>query len=86
MASEGPRTILFEIFWANQKRAELIETALEGKELPPEDYPVCVMIGAEGTWTPTGLAGRLEMPLPTVPLPRAAPRTARPRRTDRQSE
>jgi len=46
---------------------ELIETALEGKELPPEDYPVCVIIGAEGTWTPTGLAGRLEMPLTTVP-------------------
>jgi DNA-binding MarR family transcriptional regulator len=66
MASEGPPTILFEIFWANQKRAALIETALEGTELPPEDYPFYVMIGAEGPWTPTGLAGRLEMPLTTV--------------------
>ena len=66
MAAEGPPTILFEVFWANQKRAELIEAALEGKELPSEDYPFYVMIGAEGPWTPTGLAARLEMPLTTV--------------------
>jgi DNA-binding MarR family transcriptional regulator len=66
MANEGPPTILFEVFWANQKRRQLIEAALEGKELPPEDYPIYVLVGAEGPWTPTGLANRLEMPLTTV--------------------
>jgi DNA-binding MarR family transcriptional regulator len=59
-------TILFEVFWANQKRTQLITAALEGTGLPPEDYPFYVLIGAEGPWTPTGLADRLEMPLSTV--------------------
>jgi len=56
MPETGPPTILFEIFWANQKRAQLIEAALEGTGLPPEDYPFYVLIGAEGPWTPTDLA------------------------------
>jgi DNA-binding MarR family transcriptional regulator len=66
MARIGPPTILFEVFWAQQKRKRLIELALAGIELPPEDYPFYVMIGAEGPWTPTGLAERLVMPLSTV--------------------
>ena len=59
-------TILFEVFWTQQKRKRLIENALAGVDLPPEDYPVYVMVGAEGPWTPTGLAERLQMPLSTV--------------------
>ena len=59
-------TILFEVFWTQQKRKRLIEDALAGVDLPPEDYPVYVMVGAEGPWTPTGLAERLQMPLSTV--------------------
>ncbi len=59
-------TILFEVFWTQQKRKRLIENALAQVDLPPEDYPVYVLIGAEGPWTPTGLAERLEMPLSTV--------------------
>src|SRR3954454_14600605 len=66
MARTGPPTVLFEVFWTNQQRQRLIETALAGVELPPEDYPFYVMIGAEGPWTPTGLAERLVMPLSTV--------------------
>jgi DNA-binding MarR family transcriptional regulator len=66
LAKTGPPTILFEVFWAQQKRKRLIESALEGLELPPEDYPFYVLIGAEGPWTPTGLAERLMMPLSTV--------------------
>src|ERR1043165_1359427 len=66
MARIGPPTVLFEVFWAQQKRKRLIEAALAGVELPPEDYPFYVMIGAEGPWTPTGLAERLLMPLSTV--------------------
>ena len=66
MARIGPPTVLFEVFWTQQKRKRLIETALAGVELPPEDYPLYVLIGAEGPWTPTGLAERLEMPLSTV--------------------
>jgi len=66
MARIGPPTVLFEVFWAQQKRKRLIETALAGVELPPEDYPFYVLIGAEGPWTPTGLAERLVMPLSTV--------------------
>jgi DNA-binding MarR family transcriptional regulator len=62
----GPPTVLFEVFWTQQKRELLIETALAGTNLPPEDYPLYVMIGAEGPWTPTGLAARLGMPLSTV--------------------
>jgi DNA-binding MarR family transcriptional regulator len=59
-------TVLFDVYMTNQKRARLIEAALEGTELPPEDYPFYVFIGAEGPWTPTGLARRLELPLTTV--------------------
>jgi DNA-binding MarR family transcriptional regulator len=66
MARTGPPTVLFEVFWTNQMRARLIESALDGVPLPPEDYPFYVLIGAEGPWTPTGLAERLVMPLSTV--------------------
>src|SRR3954464_183598 len=59
-------TVLFDVYMTNQKRARLIEAALEGTELPPEDYPFYVFVGAEGPWTPTGLAARLGMPLATV--------------------
>jgi DNA-binding MarR family transcriptional regulator len=61
-----PTTILFEVFWTQQKRKRLIEDALADVDLPAEDYPVYVLIGAEGPWTPTGLAERLAMPLSTV--------------------
>jgi DNA-binding MarR family transcriptional regulator len=66
MPDEGPDTILLDLFRTNQVRERLIESALEGLELPPEDYPFYVLIGAEGPWTPTDLAGRMEMPLSTV--------------------
>jgi DNA-binding MarR family transcriptional regulator len=66
MSDTGPPTILFEVFWTQQKRKQLVETALAGTGLPPEDYPFYVMVGAEGPWTPTGLAERLLMPLSTV--------------------
>ena len=66
MTRTGPPTVLFEVFWTQQKRELLIETALAGTNLPPEDYPLYVMIGAEGPWTPTGLAARLGMPLSTA--------------------
>jgi MarR family transcriptional repressor of emrRAB len=66
MARSGPPTVLFDVFWAQQKRKLLIERALADTELPPEDYPIYVLIGAEGPWTPTGLAERLQMPLSTV--------------------
>jgi DNA-binding MarR family transcriptional regulator len=59
-------TVLFDVFLANQARQQLIAAALEGTELPPEDYPFYVFVGAEGPWTPTALARRLEMPLTTV--------------------
>jgi DNA-binding MarR family transcriptional regulator len=62
----GPPTILFEVFWTQQMRKRLVATALAGVDLPAEDYPFYVMIGAEGPWTPTGLAERLMMPLSTV--------------------
>ena len=66
MAATGPPTILFEIFWTQQKRKRLIEAALAGVDLPPEDYPFYVTIGADGPLTPTGLAEILELPLSTV--------------------
>jgi DNA-binding MarR family transcriptional regulator len=64
-ASGGP-TILLDLFLTNQHRKRMIEVALVQTELPPEDYPVYVIVGAEGPWTPTRLAARLEMPLSTV--------------------
>ena len=66
MGETGPDTILLDLFRTNQVRERVITAALEGLELPPEDYPFYVMIGAEGPWTPTALAGRVEMPLSTV--------------------
>jgi DNA-binding MarR family transcriptional regulator len=66
VADEGPDTILLDLFRTNQVRERLIEAALEGLELPPEDYPFYVLVGAEGPWTPTALAERVQMPLSTV--------------------
>ena len=60
------RTILLDVYSANQKRERLIEAALAGTDLPPEDYPVYVMIGIEGPLTPTDLARSLGMPLSTA--------------------
>ena len=64
-AGGGP-TILLDVFMANQRRKLMIEAALAEAELPAEDYPVYVLVGAEGPWTPTGLSRRLEMPLSTM--------------------
>ena len=66
MAETGPDTILLDLSRTNQVRERLIVAALDGLELPPEDYPFYVLIGAEGPWTPTALAARMEMPLSTV--------------------
>ena len=66
MASDESDTILLDVFTTNQVRERLITAALDGLELPPEDYPFYVITGAEGPWTPTALAARLEMPLSTV--------------------
>jgi DNA-binding MarR family transcriptional regulator len=62
----GGQTILLDVFLTNQRRKRMIEAALARTELPTEDYPVYVLVGAEGPWTPTGLAARLEMPLSTM--------------------
>ena len=60
MPATGPPTILFEVFWTQQKRKRLVEVALEGTELPPDDYPFYVTIGADGPLTPTALAELLD--------------------------
>jgi DNA-binding MarR family transcriptional regulator len=62
----GGPTILLDLFLTNQRRKRMIEAALAQTELPPEDYPVYVLVGAEGPWTPTELAKRMEMPLSTM--------------------
>src|SRR5256885_14067385 len=64
--SSGGPTILLDLFLTNQHRKRMIEAALAQTDLPAEDYPVYVLVGAEGPWTPTGLARRLEMPLSTM--------------------
>jgi DNA-binding MarR family transcriptional regulator len=66
LPATGTPTILFEVFWTQQKRKRLIESALKGVDLPPEDYPFYVSIGADGPLTPTGLAEILDLPLSTV--------------------
>jgi len=66
MAETGPETILLDLFRTNQVRERLIATALDDIELPAEDYPFYVLVGAEGPWTPTALAARVVMPLSTV--------------------
>jgi DNA-binding MarR family transcriptional regulator len=66
LATTGPPTILFEVFWTQQKRKRLIEVALAGTDLPPEDYPFYVTIGADGPLTPTRMAEILDTPLSTV--------------------
>jgi len=66
LSATGPPTILFEVFWTQQKRRRLIEAALDGVDLPPEDYPFYVTIGADGPLTPTELAEILDLPLSTV--------------------
>src|SRR6476619_7063711 len=66
MSQVDSDTILLDLFRTNQLRERLIVTAMEGTGLPPEDYPMYVLVGAEGPWTPTGLAERTQMPLSTV--------------------
>src|SRR3954471_4025714 len=66
MADTGPDTILLDLFRTNQLREQLLAASLDGLELPAEDYPFYVLIGAEGPWTPTLLAERMQMPLSTV--------------------
>jgi DNA-binding MarR family transcriptional regulator len=66
MPEAGPDTILLDVFVTNQLRERLIAAAVEGTDLPPEDYPMYVLVGSEGPWTPTGLADRTQMPLSTV--------------------
>ena len=66
MARTGPPTVLFEVFWAHQKRKRLLEQALADVELPTEDYPFYVTIGADGPLTPTRMSEILDMPLSTV--------------------
>jgi DNA-binding MarR family transcriptional regulator len=65
-ARSGGPTILLDLFLTNQHRKRMIEAALAQADLPAEDYPLYVLVGAEGPWTPTGLARRLEMPLSTM--------------------
>jgi DNA-binding MarR family transcriptional regulator len=60
------RTILLDVFAANQKRERLIAEALAETDLPPEDYPLYVFIGTTGPLTPTELARELGMPLSTL--------------------
>jgi len=59
-------TILLDVFVTNQLRERLIAAAVEGTDLPADDYPMYVLVGSEGPWTPTGLAERTQMPLSTV--------------------
>jgi DNA-binding MarR family transcriptional regulator len=66
MADTGPDTILLDLFRTNQLREQLLAASLDGLDLPPDDYPFYVLIGAEGPWTPTLLAERMQMPLSTV--------------------
>ena len=62
------RTILLDVSATNQKGERLIEAALAGTALPPEDYPLYVFIGTAGPLTPTELARELGMPLSTLLL------------------
>ena len=66
MATPSTDTILLDVFVTNQLRERLIAAAVEGTDLPAEDYPFYVLVGAEGPLTPTGLAARTQMPLSTV--------------------
>jgi DNA-binding MarR family transcriptional regulator len=66
MSVSGPETILLDLFMTNQLRERLIAEALAGTDMPPEDYSLYVLVGAEGPWTPTALAARMNMPLSTV--------------------
>src|SRR3954465_7196373 len=57
MARTGPPTVLFEVFWAHQKRKRLLDHALADVELPTEDYPFYVTIGADGPLRPPPRGG-----------------------------
>jgi DNA-binding MarR family transcriptional regulator len=66
MSARGRDTILLDVFVTNQLRERLIAESVGPVGLPPEDYPMYVLIGAEGPFTPTALAERTQMPLSTV--------------------
>jgi DNA-binding MarR family transcriptional regulator len=66
MESSSSDTILLDVFVTNQLRERLLTAAVEGTDLPADDYPLYVLVGAEGPLTPTALAARTQMPLSTV--------------------
>ena len=66
MEPTGTDTILLDLFVTNQLRERLIAAAVEESDLPAEDYPLYVLVGAEGPSTPTAVAARTQMPLSTV--------------------
>lgn len=66
MTESGHDTILLDVFVTNQLRERLITASVGPAGLPPEDYPLYVLIGAEGPLTPTALGERTQMPLSTV--------------------
>jgi len=66
METSSTDTILLDLFVTNQLRERLLAAAVAGTDLPAEDYPLYVLVGAEGPWTPTALAARTQMPLSTV--------------------
>ena len=66
MESSSSDTILLDVFVTNQLRERLLAAAVAGTDLPAEDYPLYVLVGAEGPLTPTALAARTQMPLSTV--------------------
>jgi DNA-binding MarR family transcriptional regulator len=66
MSRTGPPTILFDVFWTQQLRKRLLEAALEGTEVDPEDYPFYVVLEDSPPLTPTALADQLLLPLTTT--------------------
>jgi hypothetical protein len=62
LAARGGEIRDLVIAQAPDLSALVIEAALADTDLPAEDYPLYVIIGAEGPWTPTDLARRLMLP------------------------
>jgi DNA-binding MarR family transcriptional regulator len=61
--SPGSRlSLLFELYAASRASSELIQTAMAGAPLTPEEYAVYSVIFDEGPHAPTELARRTGMP------------------------
>jgi DNA-binding MarR family transcriptional regulator len=64
--SKRPRSILLELFAAQNRAARLLRSAMAGAPLTPDEFAVYSLLHVVGTMTPAAIARALGMQRPTL--------------------